>query len=242
MATVTAGMTMSLDGFVDDPDGSPARLYPDLADLRGTDYMNAAIDETGAVVMGRRTFEMGDPDSYVGNYEFQVPIFVLTNHPPATPPKQDERLTFTFVTNGLRSAITRRRRPGGTPWFRWSAAPAWSSSCCATGSSMSCASMSCRWSWAGAYGCSRTSVRNRLGSRSWASKRSGRGPALASASSDTQERSKRGRGSNPRLRAWEAARAAGIVSVPGVETGTFAYALAPTARFTGLIATAARRR
>jgi len=31
--------------------------------------------------MGRRTFEMGDPDSYVGNYEFQVPIFVLT-HPP----------------------------------------------------------------------------------------------------------------------------------------------------------------
>ena len=25
---------------------------------------------------------MGDPDSYVGSYEFQVPIFVLTHHPP----------------------------------------------------------------------------------------------------------------------------------------------------------------
>jgi hypothetical protein len=24
-----------------------------------------------------KTFEMGDPDSYVGNYEFQVPIIVL---------------------------------------------------------------------------------------------------------------------------------------------------------------------
>ena len=31
--------------------------------------------------MGRRTFETGDPDSYVGNYEFQVPIFVLTHQP-----------------------------------------------------------------------------------------------------------------------------------------------------------------
>ncbi len=99
MATVTAGMTVSIDGFVADPQGSASRLYPDLADLEGTDYMNAAIEQTGAVVMGRRTFEMGDPDAYVGNYEFQVPIFVVTHHPPAVPPKQDEHLTFTFVTH-----------------------------------------------------------------------------------------------------------------------------------------------
>lgn len=57
--------------------------YPDLADLQGTDYMDAAIEATGAVVMGRRTFEMGDRDSYVGNYEFQVPIFVVTHDPRA---------------------------------------------------------------------------------------------------------------------------------------------------------------
>ena len=67
--------------------------------------MNAAIEQTGAVVMGRRTFEMGDPDSYVGNYEFQVPILVVTHHPPAVPPKQDEHLTFTFVTEGVETAI-----------------------------------------------------------------------------------------------------------------------------------------
>jgi hypothetical protein len=93
MATVIAGMTMSLDGFVADPSGSANPLYPDLADLRGTAYMTAAIEGTGAVLMGRRSFEMADPDSYVGSYEFQVPIFVLTRHPPETPPKQDERLT-----------------------------------------------------------------------------------------------------------------------------------------------------
>jgi dihydrofolate reductase len=113
MATVIAGMTMSLDGFVADASGSASRLYPDLAALRGTAYMNAAIEETGAVLMGRRAFEMGDPDSYVGEYEFQVPIFVLTHHPPKTPPKQDERLTFTFVTEGVESAIEQARAAAG---------------------------------------------------------------------------------------------------------------------------------
>jgi dihydrofolate reductase len=105
MARVIAGMTMSLDGFIADQSGSADRLYPDLAALRGTAYMNALIQETGAVLMGKRTFEMGDPDSYVGNYEFQVPIFVLTHHAPRVAPKQDEHLTFTFVTDGVESAI-----------------------------------------------------------------------------------------------------------------------------------------
>jgi len=113
MATVIAGMTMSLDGFVADPSGSASRLYPDLAVLRGTAYMKATIEETGAVLMGRRTFEMGDPDSYVGEYEFQVPIFVVTHHPPETPPQQDERLTFTFVTDGVASAVEHARAAAG---------------------------------------------------------------------------------------------------------------------------------
>ena len=49
MATVIAGMTTSLDGFVADAGRSVSRLYPDLAELRGTAYMNALIEETGAV-------------------------------------------------------------------------------------------------------------------------------------------------------------------------------------------------
>ena len=110
---VIAGMTISVDGFVADRNGDAGALYPDLADLQGTDYMNAAIEATGAVVMGRRSFEMGDPDSYVGNYEFQVPIFVLTHHPPAEAPKQDDRLTFTFVTDGVASAIQQAKAAAG---------------------------------------------------------------------------------------------------------------------------------
>lgn len=110
---VIAGMTMSLDGFVADRHGSVARLYPDLDQLRDTETLQEVIRTTGAVVMGRRAFAMGDPDWYAGNYEFQVPIFVLTHAAPARPPKQDENLTFTFVTDGIESAIRQAKAAAG---------------------------------------------------------------------------------------------------------------------------------
>jgi dihydrofolate reductase len=106
-------MTISLDGFVADQNGNAGRLYPDLAALQHSAYMKDAIAQTGAVLMGRRTFEMGDPDSYVGSYEFQVPIFVLTHHSPSVAPKQDEQLTFTFVTDGVESAVAQAKAAAG---------------------------------------------------------------------------------------------------------------------------------
>ena len=109
MARVHAGMAVSLDGFVADRNGSVERIS-DPTVLGDADYMNALIAETGAVVMGRRSFDMAeDPDWYVGNYEFQVPIFVLTHQPPPVAPKQDEQLTFTFVTDGVESAIAKAK-------------------------------------------------------------------------------------------------------------------------------------
>jgi dihydrofolate reductase len=106
-------MTMSLDGFVADANGDVSRLYPDFAEFAGSESMAATIAATGAVVMGRRTFEMGDPDAYVGQYEFQVPIFVVTTQPLARQPKQDDRLTFTFVADGVGPAIALARQAAG---------------------------------------------------------------------------------------------------------------------------------
>ena len=104
MSKVIAGMTMSLDGFVEDQDGSVARLYPDFAELSSSELMQQQIRSTGAVVMGRRTYEMAeDPDTYADSYEYQVPIFVVTKQVPARLPKQNDRLTFTFITGGLES-------------------------------------------------------------------------------------------------------------------------------------------
>ena len=91
MTKTVFAMAMSLDGFVNDEHGAVDLLYPDFAALDNSDLMKELIGNTGAVVMGKRTFEMpDDPDWYAGNYEFQRPIFVVTNQPPSKQPKQTE--------------------------------------------------------------------------------------------------------------------------------------------------------
>jgi dihydrofolate reductase len=113
MAKVVGGMTHSLDGFVSDPHGDVSRLYPDLGDLRKSEMLQEEIRTTGAVVMGRRSYDMGDPDSFAEHYEYQVPIFVLTHHIPDKKPKETKRLTITFVTDGIQSAIAKAKAAAG---------------------------------------------------------------------------------------------------------------------------------
>ena len=82
----------------------------DLDALRDAPYMQAMADETGSVLMGRRTFDMaGDPDEYADSYELQAPIFVVTHTPPERHPEENDRLTFTFVTDGVASAAAQAR-------------------------------------------------------------------------------------------------------------------------------------
>jgi RibD C-terminal domain len=61
MASVIVGMTTSLDGFVADRRGNAGPLYPDLAALRDTAYMRSMIEQTGAVLMGRRASRWENP-------------------------------------------------------------------------------------------------------------------------------------------------------------------------------------
>jgi len=111
MAKVVVGMTMSLDGFVNDRQGSVARLYPDLAALQKTEMLREAIANTGAVLMGRRAYDMANGD-FTG-YEFQVPIFVVTHRPPAKAAKgENAKLSFTFVDD-LGRAIQRAKQAAG---------------------------------------------------------------------------------------------------------------------------------
>ncbi|OGO36264.1 MAG: riboflavin biosynthesis protein RibD [Chloroflexi bacterium RBG_16_56_8] len=114
MGKVIPGMTMSLDGFINDRSGSVEALYPDLVALRNTEPLRESIQNTGAVVMGRNAFAMAeDPDSIEGNYEYQVPIFVLAHQAPKRHPKENDRLTFTFVTNGIENAIKQAKAAAG---------------------------------------------------------------------------------------------------------------------------------
>ena len=114
MPKVIVGMTVSLDGFINDRSGSVGALYADLAALHDTEPLRESMQNTGAVVMGRNSFAMADdPDSIADNYEYQVPIFVLTHEAPQKKPKENDRLTFTFVTDGIESAIAQAKAAAG---------------------------------------------------------------------------------------------------------------------------------
>ncbi len=112
MGKVLFGMTISLDGFVNDRNGDVSRLYPDLGALRQTEMLQEVIKTTGAVVMGRRAYDMAEGD--FTDYEFQVPIFVLTHHVPEKVAQgENEKLSFTFVTDGIESAIEQAKAAAG---------------------------------------------------------------------------------------------------------------------------------
>ena len=103
---------MSLDGLIEDRDGSVARLYPDFDAMRQTEMLQEEIRRTGAVVMGRRAYAMAQGD-FTG-YEFQVPIFVLTHQVPEAVAKgENDQLRFTFVTDGIEHAIAQARAAAG---------------------------------------------------------------------------------------------------------------------------------
>ncbi len=112
MGNVIIGTTMSLDGFMNDRNGDVSRLYPDFEALHKTEMLQEEIRTTGAVVMGRRAYDMAEGD--LTGYEYQVPIFVLTHHVPAKGPKgENDRLTVTFVTGGIESAIAKAKAAAG---------------------------------------------------------------------------------------------------------------------------------
>ncbi len=112
MGNVIIGATMSLDWFMNDRHGEVSRLYPDLEALRSTEMLQEEIQTTGAVVMGRHAYDMAEGD--VTDYEYQVPIFVLTHDVPEQVVKgENDQLTVTFVTDGIESALEKAKAAAG---------------------------------------------------------------------------------------------------------------------------------
>ncbi|HLZ63959.1 MAG TPA: dihydrofolate reductase family protein [Ktedonosporobacter sp.] len=112
MGKVIVGATMSLDGFMNDRHGDVSRLYPNLEALRTIEMLQEEMQMTGAVVMGRRSYDMAEGD--LTDYEYQVPIFVLTHHVPEKRPKgENDQLTVTFVTGNIESALEKAKAAAG---------------------------------------------------------------------------------------------------------------------------------
>lgn len=111
MSNVVWGMIMSVDGYINDREGKLDKLY---ASFEPNEEINAAMANTGSVVMGRNSFEMPeDTDAYADDYEFQVPLFILTHQPPSRHPAENDKLTITFVTDGIESAISQAKAAAG---------------------------------------------------------------------------------------------------------------------------------
>ncbi len=112
MGKVIGGMAISLDGFASDRNGSVEALYANFEAFIDTEYMQDQMKSTGAVVMGRKAYDMASGD-YTG-YEFQVPIFVVTHKPPKKAAKgQNSKLKFIFVSEGVQNAVMQAKAAAG---------------------------------------------------------------------------------------------------------------------------------
>lgn len=110
MSKVFIDCAVSIDGYWADADGRS--VYP--RDEMPRSAMVAMIERTGAAIMSRRSFEMAeDPDWFAGNYELQVPLHIITDEPPAVPPREGGGVTFTFCRN-FAEALTAAQAAAGT--------------------------------------------------------------------------------------------------------------------------------
>jgi dihydrofolate reductase len=108
VAKVLWHVTMSLDGFIAGPDDAMDWVfeYPEA---------NTTADEvirtTGALVVGRRTYEVEDRNrgGFYGG-AWTGPFFVLTHDAPAAVP---EWMTGMFVDDGIEDAVARAKAAAG---------------------------------------------------------------------------------------------------------------------------------
>jgi dihydrofolate reductase len=134
MGKVIFNMSMSLDGFVAGPNDGPENPLGDGGEwlfawygsgdteykMPGGDWLfkisaasAAQLDETikttGAIVTGRRTFDIAK--AWGGQHPLDVPVVVLTHRVPQEWVKEGS--PFTFVTDGVESAVAQAKLIAG---------------------------------------------------------------------------------------------------------------------------------
>jgi dihydrofolate reductase len=128
MGKVGAGFSMSLDGFIAGPNDDVQRLFAwmtqgdtDLTlstgdrdiDLevssKSAEFFEEMVRTTGAIVSGRRMFDVAG--AWGGKHPLDAPVFVVTHSVPQEWVKEGS--PFTFVTDGVESAIEKAKKVAG---------------------------------------------------------------------------------------------------------------------------------
>jgi dihydrofolate reductase len=119
MSKVIAGFSMSLDGFVADPDDGVGQVFKwysaDGTDAEvktgdgtfdmsqeGAEFIEEAGRGAGVLVTARRTFDLAH--AWGGKHPMDVPVVVVTHRVPEEWANR-EGSPFTFVTEGVPKAI-----------------------------------------------------------------------------------------------------------------------------------------
>ncbi len=124
MSKVISGISMSLDGFVTGPNVSREQQLGDGGDVlhrwlwepdpRDAELLDAMAANVGSILMGRRSYDLAEGDGGWGDGgpAGPTPCFVLTHQ---RPPQDTVRApeVFTFVTDGIHSAVDQAKAAAG---------------------------------------------------------------------------------------------------------------------------------
>ncbi len=122
--TVFFEASMSLDGFMAGPNITPENpmgdggeelhdwMFAGRSDEEMAAFQDAMFESVGALVMGRRTLDLG-LGPWGDNPPYHAPVFVVT-HRAHEPIERLGGTTFTFVTEGFDAAFEQAREAAGT--------------------------------------------------------------------------------------------------------------------------------
>jgi dihydrofolate reductase len=104
---------MSLDGLIAGPNDEDSGLHNYFFSPSGAtvEVIEEGFKTTGAIIMGRRSYDLGaEQDGFVDN-PYQAAHFVLTHAVPKKVTKGAE--AFTFVTDGIESVLKQAKAAAG---------------------------------------------------------------------------------------------------------------------------------
>lgn len=113
MGQVILDMSMSLDGYIspeNEEDGALHHWYF-AANGQNTEIIEESINTSGATIMGRNTYNLGDKFNGFVDTPYRIPHFVVTHHQPEQAAKGT--IQFTFVTDGIESALQQAKAAAG---------------------------------------------------------------------------------------------------------------------------------